>query len=243
VTAAELKDALMRRHPAIDPFGGPGPWTCISEWMNIDLLAVCAWSSFKPYPRYARVGYEVKVSRADYKRELANPGKRAAAVAFTHEFYFAVPHGLLKPDEVQWVPPPGFDDALPFNRPHCPGAYGARCDLGRVRFGIVHPPKPRDRLTRYRADYARMYDAICPTCRGQGWLAESPAIRASAPALWVPADVGLVVVYPGGRVVTAKKAPRRLPWPQTHTAWNAIAEHGMSDAQLADLVRWVSFRT
>jgi hypothetical protein len=113
VNAAEVKEALRGRHPALDGHGFVGAWTCLEEWMNIDLLAVSAWASVRPFPRYARVGYEVKVSRSDYKRELARPSKRAAAVAFCHEFYFAVPRGLLKPEEIAWTPPWGFGRAGP----------------------------------------------------------------------------------------------------------------------------------
>jgi hypothetical protein len=251
MNAAEVKEALRGRHPAIDPLGGPGPWTCIEEWLRIDLLAVCAWASARPWPRYARVGYEVKVSRADYRRELARPGKRAAQVAFCHEFYFAVPHGLLKPAEIQWTPPWGFDqEQQPFERARCPGAWGAYCQDGLLHgLGVVYPRSRPEKPSGSRArpfsqgpypDYSRAYFPTCPTCWGSGWIGESPAVRAGAPPLWIPDDVGLVVVYPEGRVVTAKKAPRRQPWKSSFTGnpWEA----GMNDAQLSDLIRWVSYR-
>jgi hypothetical protein len=232
VTAAEVKDALRRRHPARDSYGFVGAWTCLEEWMNIDLLAVSAWSSVKPYPRYARVGYEVKVSRADYRRELAKPGKRAAAVAFCHEFYFAIPRGLLKPDEIAWTPPWGFDAAgSPFHRLRCPGMYGSPCYDGKVQFG-----------SRAIADgYSgrpRWYSVICQTCRGSGWVVDSPAARAGAPKLWVPDDVGLVLVDERG-TTTAKKAPRRQPALTSDKAWD---RDRISDAALAELIRWVSVR-
>lgn len=225
MNAADVKERLRARHPAIDAFGGPYTWTCIEEWMNIDLLAVSAWASCRPYPRYARVGYEVKVSRADYRRELARPDKRAAAVRFCHEFYFAVPHGLLKPDEIQWVPPWGFnEETMPLQPGGCPGAYGHLCLQGRLR-------------SSFRPDAAgrpvwnRRLGGECPTCWGTGSLAASPAVRAGAPYLWVPDDVGLAVIYPEtGRVVIAKKAPRRSP------------DVKLNDHQFGDLIRWVSFR-
>ena len=220
MTAREVKEALRARHPATAE-GMPGPWTCIEEWMNIDLLAVAAWASVRPYPRYARVGYEVKISRSDYKRELAKPYKRAAAVAFCHEFYFAVPHGLLKPLEVTWREPWGFANAgPPFERERCPGAYGSFCHEGHVTFG-------KGRGTR---EWRRRYLGLCLTCRGRGWVAESPAVRAQAPALWIPDDVGLIVVYPSGRTVIAKKAPQRTP------------ETRFSDMNLGQLIRWISVR-
>jgi len=95
MTAAEVKDALRTRHPALAEYGGPGPWTCLEEWANIDLACFSAWSSAKP----PIVGYEVKVSRSDYRRELLKPGKRELAVSACHAFYFATPKGLLTKEE------------------------------------------------------------------------------------------------------------------------------------------------
>ncbi|WP_199200454.1 MmcB family DNA repair protein [Alkalicaulis satelles] len=43
---------------------------------------------------------EVKVSRKDFERELADPEKRARAMRFANSFYFAVPAGLISGDEV-----------------------------------------------------------------------------------------------------------------------------------------------
>lgn len=97
VTAEEVKDKLRRRHPATQQMGPaqiPGPWTCIEEWARIDLLALCATRGGGRV-RYAVVGYEVKVDRSDYRSEINDPSKRAEAVACCHEFYFAVPRGLL----------------------------------------------------------------------------------------------------------------------------------------------------
>lgn len=45
--------------------------------------------------------FEVKVSRQDFLNEINNPDKRAQAIAFSNEFYFVVPEGLV---EVQEIP-------------------------------------------------------------------------------------------------------------------------------------------
>lgn len=247
-----MKDALRGRHPAVDPFGGPGAWTCIEEWMNIDLLAVAAWASVKPFPRYARVGYEVKVSRSDYKRELANPYKRAAAVAFCHEFYFAVPVDLLTPYEVGWDPPPGLDDVDPFAPLRCLGFGGWHCMDGRLRFPrYVHPNDRFGAVGHGDRERLRRAGGTCPVCYGTGTIGGSAAARAGAPKLWVPADVGLVLVHPNGRLVTAKKAPRRQPGRRVAGETSLLGPVvqarkadgiELRDEQLADLVRWVSFR-
>lgn len=226
MTAAEVKAALMLRHPAYDAgLQGPGQWTCVAEWHNIDLLCFNAWASGGP--RYGRVGYEVKVSRSDYRRELLKPSKRAGAVAFCHEFYFAVPKGLLKDDEVAYKPTPELADFGAYRREHCPGYYGTRCvPSGRKRTGIYR--------VRFGSGYARSmqpwrrdYDVTCPTCEGKGYIAASLAERI-APYLWVPADVGLIEVSAGGcRVV--RNAPRRETKP-------------LHEDHVALLVRHVSFR-
>ena len=222
MTAREVKDALRLRHPATDPLGGPGQWTTVEEWHSIDLLAFNAWAS--QGPRYGRVGYEVKVSRGDYRRELLRPGKRAGAVAFCHEFYFAVPKGLLKPEEVEFSPPAEFAEWSAYVRERCPGYFGARCIPGgrkrsavaHVRFGI-----------RRRYGWANGYDVVCPTCSGKGFILPS-LVERFAPTLWVPADVGLVEVSEGGCRV-AKKAPRR-------------EAKELQPSDISGLVRHVSFR-
>lgn len=103
-TAGEVKEKLRGRHPATQTMGVarvPGAWTCIEEWCGIDLLALCAHSNGGVRGcRYPRIGYEVKVSRADYRTELRKPHKRAAAVVMCHQFYFATPNGLLHSEEL-----------------------------------------------------------------------------------------------------------------------------------------------
>lgn len=49
-------------------------------------------------PNGQRTAIEVKVSRADYQRETHE--KRRAWQAITHRFVYAVPEGLIAPDEV-----------------------------------------------------------------------------------------------------------------------------------------------
>jgi hypothetical protein len=242
VNAADVKAALRRRHPAGYPDGSEGPWTCIEEWRNIDLLAVSAWASCRPYPPHARVGYEVKVSRSDYRRELIRPRKRAVAVKVCHEFYFAVPAGLLTQPEIDWRPPPALSaDPSPFQRAPCPGAYGAPCYEGTVRFGVVDRRESRTRAMHESwgrngrwvgVDYSRVYRGSCPTCRGVGWIMEAGAVLADAPYVWVPDDVGLVIVGDHGATAVVRKAPRNF-FPDPLTS---------GDKGVADLIRWVATR-
>lgn len=165
-TAAEVKDKLRGRHPATQAMGVrqiPGPWTCIEEWDGVDLLAFGCHG-----PRH-RIGYEVKVSRSDYRSELDRPDKRAPAVAACHRFYFAVPRGLLKPEEID--------------------ATEAQLTLG-----------------------------------------------ASGKPLWVPEDVGLVVVDGRGC-----RVEREAPF--NHSPEDIIGGRGDGmGSDLHNLIRWVSAR-
>ena len=105
ITAVEVKDRLRRRYAAVQGMGVrtiPGPWTCVEELLDCDLLAVSAIKKPLNGPKgvgYPMVGHEVKVSRSDYRTELRNPHKRERAVGWTHAFYFVVPAGLLAPEE------------------------------------------------------------------------------------------------------------------------------------------------
>lgn len=56
--------------------------------------------AISPHPAkgYRATAYEVKVSRADFKRDT--PDKQRMARLFSDEFYYVAPEGLIKPDEV-----------------------------------------------------------------------------------------------------------------------------------------------
>jgi hypothetical protein len=95
----QLLELLKHRHPAPE-------WATFAELRTttggmggeryIDLFALNTW----PSKRFWTVAYEIKVSRADFSRELANPLKRHAAESLAAECYFATPAGLLQVDEI-----------------------------------------------------------------------------------------------------------------------------------------------
>lgn len=170
MTAAEVKQALRKRHPAEaknGPLPVPGPWTVLEEWMEIDLLAISANAqpgtgakTGKNGARYPRVGYEVKVSRSDLRSELLKPGKRMRARAFCHELYLAVPKGLLKPEEIAFEEPAWFDDLSVFQRARCPN------NCWREQKGYRHAGKnvvDSPQMTAYReacGHHLEQYGAI-----------------------------------------------------------------------------------
>lgn len=249
--AREVKDAVRRRHPGGVNGTMPGPWTVIEEYLGIDVLAFSAWS--RPAgtptgaPSYPIVGYEVKVSRGDYRREILRPDKRAAAVSRCHAFYFATPKGLLTKEERAYTEPEHFEGQA-FQREPCP----ARClkphrqqrDRGIRLSGrwIEVPTAFGDRACRtytwrknddgvdegYRITHERPGRRweVCETCEGRGYLRQS-IVEQEAPTLWVPGDVGLVEVTERScRVV--RKAP--------------INAEPTENWSISQLVRFVSMR-
>ena len=54
----------------------------------------------EPSSGFQSFAIEVKVSRSDFRRELANPAKRLAASVIARRFAFAYPRGLIEPNEV-----------------------------------------------------------------------------------------------------------------------------------------------
>lgn len=53
-----------------------------------------------PSLKLQRHAFEVKVSRADYLRELKTPGKRRYGMMFSNYFHFVTPRGLVSPEEI-----------------------------------------------------------------------------------------------------------------------------------------------
>lgn len=81
------------------------PWITFSEvatttggsWpRRIDFFAMHPW----PSKGLRSVAVEVKVSRSDFMRELEDPTKRQPWEGLVSETWFAVPCGLVQPDEV-----------------------------------------------------------------------------------------------------------------------------------------------
>ena len=225
MTAKELKLYLTRRYPGGSYGGMAGAWTCIEEWMGIDLLAWSAWASKE---KFGRIGHEVKVTRTDLRKELLRPGKRARAVAWCHQFYFAVPDGLLTTDELAYEEPEW--ESTDWIGEACPGYLGQRCrSYWRRKTTKVDVPVPTVGYVSEWRGGAGWEQVPCPTCNGKGAVVASRVER-EAPTCWVPRDVGLIVVYASGITKVVKRSPRRAEVPK------------LADRDLAQLVRWISMR-
>lgn len=100
ITSGEIIDSLKLRHlgrewlffPELRLGSGYG-----GKWeQRIDAWALSCY----PSTGLQSVSYEVKVSRSDFLRELAQPEKRQAAVEMSNLFYFAAPAGIICLDEL-----------------------------------------------------------------------------------------------------------------------------------------------
>jgi hypothetical protein len=220
MTADEIRVALRRKHPAkIMRNGWPsvGPFVVLEEAWCIDLLAIQATGD------QHWIGYEIKVTRSDYRRELLAPSKREKNVARCHQFYFAVPKGLLTKEEIAFEEPE-WEDA-DFERERCPGRcfkiYQAKGHHRRVPVPCVLPEAEAQRSSAWMRH--GWMTAPCTICDGKGYLVKSRVER-DAPTLWVPADCGLVVVDGrGGRIV--RRAIVREPRQLTHREVSGLVRY------------------
>lgn len=83
--------ALRQRHAHKN-----GRWATVVEFDRIDLLAVSCWRS----DNFVVHGYEVKVSRGDWLRELKSPRKADASMGRCDHWWLAAPAGIVKPGEL-----------------------------------------------------------------------------------------------------------------------------------------------
>jgi len=66
----------------------------MTNWTIADGLLVECWGDNQ------RTGFEIKISRSDFLKELKQPGKRKKLVQLTNHFYFVAPERMLNKDEI-----------------------------------------------------------------------------------------------------------------------------------------------
>lgn len=99
-TSKDLFDALKDRY-------------CPPEWIFFGELRagsghgygadhrIDAWAmNCYPSKKLAKLAFEIKVSRADFLREMARPRKREFALSVSNQFYFVTPPGLVMAGEL-----------------------------------------------------------------------------------------------------------------------------------------------
>lgn len=98
ISAADIRRALLKRYPT------PG-WRVFFEVANatgsrgerrIDALALGIW----PSTGHEIIGIEIKVSKSDFARELADPSKSQALMRYCTRWQIACPAGLLSADDL-----------------------------------------------------------------------------------------------------------------------------------------------
>lgn len=97
-TTRQILELLRHKHSPSDG------WAAFAELRKqtgyggqaADFYAFHTW----PSKNFWRVAYEIKASRADFARELKYPHKRAWLEGLANECWFAMPCGLVKPDEI-----------------------------------------------------------------------------------------------------------------------------------------------
>ena len=97
VTSTDIKLALKNHHSYDNSFfiteckNGSTYFPPAQGLLKFDGLAIT-----KSYSKPRIIGYEIKISRTDFKQD----GKWHLYLQYCHEFYFVVPKGLVKKDEL-----------------------------------------------------------------------------------------------------------------------------------------------
>lgn len=99
MNSAQIVHMLQERYPSRDG------WACFAELADgtgslksrtADFVAISTW----PSKGYRAIGFEIKVSRGDFLRELAKPEKRKHLEDTCAECWFVAPAGILKAEEI-----------------------------------------------------------------------------------------------------------------------------------------------
>lgn len=85
--------------------------------------------------------YEVKVTRADFRRDIKNHLKHRGARLFSDQFYFVAPKGVIPPDEVpDWA---GLEEVEVVSRDR-PPQYGGKVYEYALRQKVPAPTRSKD---------------------------------------------------------------------------------------------------
>lgn len=79
--------------------GDDGKWHKARRTSIEQRIDAFAMSCF-PSDSFRKIAFEIKVSRADFLREIADPIKRAGALELSNMFYFVTPPALVKASEL-----------------------------------------------------------------------------------------------------------------------------------------------
>lgn len=99
-----MKEAIRKHHNGYDGkvdgvliFEMPtGTGYSHGEASKIDAF----YMACRPSENFKRIAYEIKISRADFLREIKEPRKRRAALRVSNQFYFVTPADLVRTEEI-----------------------------------------------------------------------------------------------------------------------------------------------
>lgn len=97
-TEQQMLDLLKKRYspPRYAYFRQFALGTGATAPRRIDAFVMSVW----PSDGFARMAFEVKVSRSDFLRELKDERKRKRAATYSNEFYFVAPAGMIAHGEL-----------------------------------------------------------------------------------------------------------------------------------------------
>jgi len=99
-----------------------------------------------------RTAFEVKVSRADFRREIAEPNKRREAMRYSNYFYFIAPAGVLKHEDIP-------------------------VDCGLMEVEPVDPDHPTERFWKHKYKLETIIPAPHRDVPGPTWTFMAAALR------------------------------------------------------------------
>ncbi len=102
---ADIRDSLIEKYRKLNDKGYESApiWIFFSELGNhryasrrVDFWAMACWKSLN----YKKIAYEIKISRADFLKEIRDPTKRQFALSISDQFYFVTPPDLIALEEL-----------------------------------------------------------------------------------------------------------------------------------------------
>ncbi len=109
------------------------------------------------------VSYEIKVTRSDFRTEMADPTKREPAMALTNQFFFATPKAMLDPKEI-----PKECGLMEYEKGRMNIKKKApKTECPEVSPGLVMRMIWRVEEERAEARKDPIYDPMCPNCGSQ----------------------------------------------------------------------------
>ena len=106
MTATEILSLLKQKHAPYQMQSGHSDWFFIPElrmgtgFLGSDSRMDAFAMQQTPSKAHTRIGYEIKISRSDFMRDIAKPDKHRQARMFVNEFWFVAPQGIIPKEKL-----------------------------------------------------------------------------------------------------------------------------------------------